>query len=465
MCLSFSRFAEKAIKFLKPPEFIGNTRFRLTLMYLVVFISSVALLTLAIFTLVKWTLESEMRQQIEVESTLLLFEFKEDGLEELIEEIEERVEKNPSQRQFVYAVYNAQNQAIFNEFHGSTPAEGWHELELRSRAKAAGGERFLVLSRGFDKDFTLVVGKSLGLVAQLASAIWAVFFWAIAAVLVLGFVGGYFLARQLTSRIGVITSVSRLVGEGDFSRRIELDPRGDELDDLARVLNGMLDQIERLMENQRIVTMNIAHDLRTPLARLKNHLHALEAGEQNPEGSQPLERAQQELDTTLKLFDAILRLAELHGGKLRSQFAPVDLKRLIENLAAAYQPPIEDAGHTLFVSTGKRPVLVLGDTQLLTQMLANLLENAMAHGGRALTIRLNLAVSARGAVIQVIDNGCGIDVEDRERMLQPFQKGQSRGYGLGLTMANAIAELHHGTLTLETVDSGFCCTLKLPQKS
>ncbi|MDB5414591.1 MAG: hypothetical protein JWR10_2926 [Rubritepida sp.] len=264
---------------------------------------------------------------------------------------------------------------------------------------------------------------------------------------------GFIAAARMERRLAGATSAARGVMEGDLTRRLPLSGRNDEFDRLTETFNALLGRIEALMIAQRQVTDDIAHDLRSPLSRLRQLLEGALAHPRDPvSDTDMLERAITELDAVLAAFAALLRIARAESGVLRQDFSRVDLSALVETCAEIYAPVAEEAGHTL--RTEIAPGITLpGDEALLRQAVMNLIENAVLHGGPNIALRLR-----NGPAIEVEDDGPGIPVEEREAVIRRFHRlDRSRstpGTGLGLALVAAAARAHGGALTLQSGPGG-----------
>lgn len=280
---------------------------------------------------------------------------------------------------------------------------------------------------------------------------------------------GYLAARRLERRLRAVRRAAQAVMAGDLARRLPVSPGGDEFDRLSATVNAMLARVEALVTGLRQVTDDVAHDLRGPLSRLRQRLEAAQARARDPAADQEvLEGALTELDAVLATFAALLRIAQAEAGTPRAGFAPVDLSALVQGMADAYAPAAEDAGRRLLAEVAPG-VRVNGDAALLRQAVANLLDNALLHGGTALRLRLRDGRDgdpARGVngglgggpAIEVEDDGPGIPAGERARVLRRFVRlDRSRGTpgtGLGLALVAAVAGLHGGDLTLSDAPSG-----------
>jgi signal transduction histidine kinase len=306
----------------------------------------------------------------------------------------------------------------------------------------------------------LIVATELAPVERAATALaWAppiVAAAAAIAALLLGFLS----ARRLESRLAGVGTAARAIMDGDLARRLPVSGRDDEFDRLVGTVNTLLGRIEALVAAQRQVTDDIAHDLRTPLSRLRQRLEGALAAQRDPAADEATyAEALAELDEVLATFGALLRIARAESGASRDRFAPVDLSALVAALAEAYAAPAEDGGRSLEPDIAPG-VTLPGDAALLRQAIANLLDNALLHGGSRIALRLE-----PGPVISVSDDGPGIPPAEREAVTRRFYRLDSSrgtpGTGLGLALASATARLHGGMLRIEDGPQGVGITAVL----
>jgi signal transduction histidine kinase len=265
------------------------------------------------------------------------------------------------------------------------------------------------------------------------------------------------IGRSVARRAAAMEAALAAVQGGDLDRRLAVRTGGDEFDRLALRINATLDRLQALMAALREVTDDIAHDLRTPLTRLRQRL---DDAARVPSAA-AIEAAQAEADRLLEIFAALLRIAQVESGTQRAGFATVDLSAIAESVAEVYAPAAEERGQVL-ASDIEPGVSITGDPAMLTQMLANLVENAIRHG-RA-EGRVSLGVSAAG--ITIADDGPGIPEADREKVFHRFHRldaaRSTPGSGLGLALVRAVAELHGITIALEDAAPGLRVRLTLP---
>ena len=291
--------------------------------------------------------------------------------------------------------------------------------------------------------------------------------WVLAGTLLLAALGGYAVSRRLLSRTDAIATACRAIMAGNLKTRIALRGSDDELDRLAETINAMLDRIAALMENLRQVTNDVAHDLRTPLTHLRHRLERTRGqAATTVDYDHALESAIAASDEILALFAALLRIAQIEGGARRAGFAPLELAGLLHHLRDLFGPVAEDAGHKLEI-TGEEPLTVRGDRELLTQLFSNLIENAIVHTPPGTRITLSLSHAKSRAVIAVSDDGPGVPQVEHDKLFRRLYRREisrtAPGYGLGLALVAAIAELHGGSVTIDPEPSdGFSIAVALP---
>jgi signal transduction histidine kinase len=291
-----------------------------------------------------------------------------------------------------------------------------------------------------------------------------VFGWSSAITLVLAFAGGALVSRGLLRRIETISRAARDIMAGDFSRRIPVRGTGDEFDRLVTSLNAMLERNELAMESVRQVSNDIAHDLRTPLTRLRQRLELAQRWARSvEEWRRAAEGCISDMDAILETFGGLLRIAQIESGMPERRFAKVDLSELLRTVIEMYQPMAEqkEQPFTADIASG---VTVWGDRELLTQMIANVIENAMKHSPRGASICVVTRGSASTIAVTVSDSGPGIPSEQRARVFQRFYRlERSRstpGNGLGLSLVEAIAALHQIGIELTDNAPGLRVTLR-----
>jgi signal transduction histidine kinase len=324
----------------------------------------------------------------------------------------------------------------------------------------------------------LVVGRDIEDLHRFAGTMGQLLLISISLLALLGIGAGLLISRSMLRRIEAATEASRTIMAGDLSRRIPLNGSGDELDRLAGSLNAMLARIEELMAALREVSDNIAHDLKTPLTRLRNRA---EAALRNPDGAatyrEGLTKTIEEADELIKTFNSLLLIARLEGGAVAESMSPVDPAAIIGDVAELYEPVAEEAGLQLQL-TAPGGLHMVANRELIGQAVANLVDNAIKYaadpvpnavGGKRGAISVSLARREDAIEITVADRGPGVAPQDRERALKRFvrlEKSRSRpGSGLGLSLVAAVARLHGGSVRLEDNAPGLRAVLTFPTRA
>ena len=281
---------------------------------------------------------------------------------------------------------------------------------------------------------------------------------------------GVLISRRLLQRLETINRTSQEIMSGAFGRRIPVQGYDQAFEELTTNLNNMLARIEELMEGVRQVSDNIAHDMRTPLTRLRNYLEQVRlSGATVEEFRNAVDIALLSTDDLLEMFGALLRIAQIEARTPCSGLEPIDLSALCEMVAETYGPVAESEGHRL-TSAIVPGLSVAGDKQLLTQMLVNLVENALQHNRTPIEVRILLSQPGEGGgpLLTVADNGVGIAAEERANVLRRFYRTDasrsSQGSGLGLSLAEAIAKYHGAALILEDNEPGLRLLLRFPTR-
>jgi signal transduction histidine kinase len=318
----------------------------------------------------------------------------------------------------------------------------------------------------------LVIGRDIDEQLALAASIKRTFVWGFGVLALAAVIGGIAVGRSVLRRIEVINATTRSIMAGDLSRRIPLQGADDELDELSENLNGMLDRIEQLMNGLREVSDNIAHDLKTPLNRLRNSAEAALRESRGAEGyREGLEETIEKADDLIKTFNALLLIARLEAGVVEESAEVFDLGRLVRDVAELYEPVAEEAGLALSIDV-EEGVEIRANRQLVSQAVANLADNAIKYSAQSARSEMPATVAVRAgrngatAEFSVADRGPGIEAKDRDRALRRFvrlEKSRTQpGTGLGLSLVAAVARLHNGAVRLEDNDPGLRVVVTLP---
>ncbi|WP_206239647.1 sensor histidine kinase [Novosphingobium terrae] len=389
---------------------------------------------------------------------------------DLAEEIRRRIAAD-SGGTFSYLLLDPQGRVVAGTILPAAAHAGWGKVTMVERGplgrRVAEPEELHMLGTRLSDGSLLVVATDAFDVDKLSghmarfTKLWA------ASVTVLALLGGWVAGWFFLARLADANAAIARIMAGRTEQRLPMIGFAPELDDLARNLNRMLDRIDGLMAGLRQVSTDVAHDLRTPLTRLRQHLEGLQEEARGTPGMESgLEDALAQTDQVLGTFRAILRLAQVEGGGSRAPFAPVDLGRLAAALVETYEPVASDSDHTLVARIGAGQAMVLGDGDLLAQLLANVIENAIIHTPAG--TRVSVAVSTQGGhvALTIADNGPGVTADHRPHLVRRFyQADPSRSAGsagLGLAMAHAIAHLHGVELEIGDARPGLTVSVTFP---
>jgi hypothetical protein len=352
---------------------------------------------------------------------------------------------------------------------------GWLETNYHRLESPEGADhRALVRVVQLPGGFHLLVGRDLDERERLFGIVVNAGQWSLALVIVLGLLGGFFVSRRVLSRIDAMTGTAQTIMAGDLSGRLPVAGTGDELDRLADNVNAMLDRIEALMRGLKEVSDNIAHDLKTPLTRLRNRCEqALRSATGEASYRAALESTIAESDDLIRTFDALLMIARAESGQARENMTEFDASEIARDVGELYEPVADEKGIALKIDA-PAAAPVRGNRELVSQALANLIDNAIKYAGpngKVNGVPAEIVVRAgddgERITLSVADRGPGISDADRGRVVERFVRlEQSRsepGSGLGLSLASAVARLHGGELKLEDNHPGLRTTIALPR--
>ncbi|WP_414476123.1 ATP-binding protein [Microvirga sp. M2] len=433
-----------------------GTGFRLAAVAATIVLVSILILGFGIYSTVKGALEGQVRGGIERDMADLAPLVEQAGAAAL-----QTRSTQDLQRRFAYRLASAEGNYLSGERWLDIRKPGWTEFETAdgvAREVPFDGD-VLVLTERLRSGLLLSVASDITWIDGVEDSLLTQFTWALLIGIVLALGAGALIAQALLRRVDAVARTANAIIAGDLSRRIALTGSGDDFDRLAITLNVMLDRIAGLMENLRQVSNDIAHDLRTPLARLRQGLEDARARARTMDSYQEaVDRAIGEADGLLQTFSALLRIAQIEAGARRAAFRPVDLSDALQTVVEAYEPAAEDSGRRL-IATITAGIVVPGDRELIVQLIANLVENALCHTPVGTDVAVSLSTDPDGsAIAAVTDNGPGIPASEREAVLRRFYRlERSRttpGNGLGLSLAAAVVDLHRGALSLHDNQPG-----------
>jgi signal transduction histidine kinase len=443
--------------------FLRTTAFRVTLLHLALTLLGTLLLSGLAWWATAGFAARQVQQQIERDMGVLLQAAALSGVRGVALSIEARIASDRSGLEY-YLLAAPDGRRIAGNLAEAPRQRGWHTLVLHH--PEGGTTPLLALGAVLGGGTTLVVGRDLSPVRALEERLLGAAGWVGGGALLSGLLGGLLMGRGVARRAAAMAEALAAVQAGDLSRRLPMRRGGDEFDSLAERINATLDRLQALMAALRQVTDDIAHDLRTPLTRLRQRLEAAGRAATREEWTAEAEAAIAECDALLEVFAALLRIAQIESGAQRAGFARLDLSAAAEAVAEAYAPAAEERGQR-FEARIAPGVETFGDRALLTQMIANLVENAVRHGRGGGRVALVLSPAAEGgAVLEVADDGPGIPESERERVFRRFHRldaaRSTPGSGLGLALVRAVAELHGLSVTLSDAAPGLRVTVAFP---
>jgi signal transduction histidine kinase len=457
-------------------KLLRTTAFQLTLVYLVIFIVFAASL-LGYFALnTRRLITEQITTTVDTEISGLREQYTQGGIRRLVIVVDLRSRRPGSS---LYLVTTATGEGLAGNVGSLEPGvldhPGWLETNYRRLEAPEGNDhRALVQVVQLPGGFRLLVGRDLEERERLFGIIANAGQWSLALVIVLGLAGGFFVSRRVLNRVEAMTETAQTIMAGDLAGRLPIAGTGDELDRLAEHLNAMLERIEALMRGLKEVSDNIAHDLKTPLTRLRNRCEqALRGSAGVDDYRAALESTIAESDDLIRTFDALLMIARAESGQARDNMTEFDAAEIARDVGELYEPLADEKGIALTVDA-PAAAPVRGNRELVSQALANLIDNAIKYAGpngqlngAPAEIVVKAGNDGERIALSVADRGPGIAEADRGRVVERFvrleQSRSAPGSGLGLSLAAAVARLHGGELKLEDNHPGLRSTIALPR--
>ena len=443
------------------PAWLRTTAFRVTLLHLVLTLAGTATLSGVAWLATIGFAARQLAADVEQDAGVLLRVARLGGAPSVAVMVDARMAADRTGTEY-YLLAARDGARLAGNLAQAPRAAGWRTLRLEGGEKP--GAEVLAHGTRLPDGAFLVVARDLAPVRNLESRLLGAAGWVGGTALLLGLLGGALMGHGVARRAAAMGAALAAVEAGEIGRRLPVRAGGDEFDRLAGRINATLDRLQELMATVRQVTDDVAHDLRTPLSRLRQRLEAAQR-DAGPQG-EAVTGAIEECDRILGVFEALLRIAQVEGGARRASFSRFDLSGVVEAVAEVYGPAAEERHQTL-VARVAPGVAAWGDRELATQMLANLVENAVRHGREGGTVEVGLERGPRGgAVVTVADNGAGIPASERGRVFRRFHRldaaRSSPGTGLGLALAKAVADLHGMAIDLGDNAPGLRVTVSVP---
>jgi signal transduction histidine kinase len=448
--------------------FMRSSALNLAVGYISLGLAALALFAAPIWYAWRTTVQDGRAEILQADAHLLTDVFRREGVDGVTRYIDTRIGLSiPNER--ILLLTDASFKSLAGNLSSWPPdapaSPGYYTFDVDIKGHATSADFVHVVLPG---GYNLLVGRDLSRYLPLEHRFWYALAGAVGILSIFGTLGGILIRRALLDRIhGIRQTVSAII-QGDLSRRLTTDGSGDELNTLSRTMNGMLEQIEQLIHGVRNVSNAIAHDLRTPLAELRSRLEEISLTKPSAEQTfAELEAAVGDVDRVIRLFNALLRLAEIDSGMRRSGFVPLDMAEVAANAVEFYQPAAEVRNCTLTM-TSNGPAPIRGDPVLLAQALGNLIDNALKYTPDGGSIRVEVRRGPAYSVgVTVSDTGPGIPDQERPKVIERFYRGDASrgtpGVGLGLSLVDAVARLHGSSLQFEDNHPGLRVVMLLQQ--
>ena len=447
---------------------VRSAGIRFAIIYALVFGVSAAALAFSLWYATVGLLQRQVEVAIRNDAIALNDHYTVGGLPSLIAAIHDRL-TDTADTDGIYLVLDPLGNRIIGNLdqwpYGITQMDVLYERPVvRNHLHSVALLRAFALPTGEQ----LLVGRDDRARSELSGVLRDGLIRAFAMMIVIGLIGAVLIRALFRRMIRDISTTTRAIAQGDLARRVPKSGVGDEFDDLAEIINDMLERISRLMDGVRQVSNSIAHDLRTPITRARTRLEdASLRAKTEDELRLAIDRATLDLDDIVSVFEALLRIAEIEAGSRRAAFARLDLAPLIADMDELYHVVADERGLKLETSVSE-PLPLLGDRQLLQQAIANLLDNALKFSPAGAAISMAAGLNETMLELSVADHGPGIAATDRQHATERFFRAESArstsGSGLGLALVAAVAQLHNGELRLTDNHPGLRATIILPAR-
>jgi|TARA_B100000378_G_scaffold45233_3_gene33849 signal transduction histidine kinase len=423
-----------------------KTTFGLTALVSLAFVLATLVIGLLAYALTHEAMEVQLDHRTATETSALLERAGAGGTPALAELIHQR-DAGHSTASLGYILVDPQGRRLAGALDAQIPAKaGYFELLHYGKDGAIAQALITDLPDGS----RLLVAADRTVIDEMDITILKLFSASFAAMLLLAVGGAWTVGAVTRSRLRRFDDAAQAIIGGDLTQRMPLDGSDNEFDGVAKSLNHMLDRNAALVENLRQVSSDVAHDLRTPLTRLNNRLDEALAFS-GDKRTRAIEAAIAESHELLEVFSAILRISEIEAGTLKRDFQELALGDLVEDVVETYAPDFELSGHALH-STIHMGLRIRGDARLLSQLITNLLDNALRHTPAGTTVALNLTASEAFVILEICDDGPGVPATERDRLFSRFTRTEASrttdGHGLGLALVSAVAQIHGGCATV-----------------
>lgn len=432
------------------------------------FIAAVVALLVFVYINTIGYLDSEVDTALGLEMQALVDQYNDQNEADMTQVLAKYVAQTPG-NEYVYSLIDGQGRTLagnLDDWPSASPvAPGWADFETL----APGGKDKTRHTRGLIRELSdqryLLVGRDVSERDHAQDVIRGSLLWALGFSIVLALGVGIFASSRVAQRLEEMHSTAQRIMKGDLNQRVHTYDSGDDFDQVAHSLNAMLDRIEALMATVQQFSNNVAHDLRKPLTRLRHRLEEAESADPE-EAALILEKASRESDELMSTFDALLRIARIESRSRRSAFQEIDASALLSDVGEFYEPAASEQDLKLTVHAEPN-IKVEADRDLLFQAVANLVDNAVKYTPPGGAIMLSAKHTDNAVLLAVADSGPGVPPELRPKVLERFFRADDSrtkpGNGLGLSLVQAIADLHEADIRLSDAEPGLRVELLLPQ--
>ena len=454
------------------------TSFRLIFIYTILLVISVFLIAFYLHLSTSRDLKNRVDEDTIKESKMLISVYQRGGVNRLARSIAQ-LSQIPNAN--LYALRNNKNDIIAGNFNDKESLwnlkrldDGWVSFSsirnqesinqsLPPKEKFFRGKEFILQG-----SYNLIIGRDVSNEVYLwkrflTNIISATFF-----VLILGLFGGYVLSRNILNRISAINRTSIEIMDGDLSQRLPVGLINDELDQLSVNLNIMLDRLNKLMTGMKDVSDNIAHDLRTPLNKIRTNLEVtLMSNPTSDNYKNSIQEVIQDIDIVINTFNSLLAISRVESGSISIDKEKIDINKLLENVIDLWEPLAEER-EIILTDQSEKNILLDGNRNLLSQAISNLIDNAIKYGPNGNKINVGAKLEKDNVILWISDNGPGIPDSDKERVLERFTRldisRNTQGTGLGLSLVNSSIKFHKGSISLlDSNPNGLIVKLELPK--
>jgi len=447
-----------------------SASFRFTLLYMVTFGTSVTALLIFIYSAIISDMEDDIKHSIGIQMTDLRRKFIITGAAETAASIKNMLAKDEDKTlvlMFIDKNWNVLAGNIDRWPGGKTNIDSWIKFSLSNTTGTQRPPKAIAMNSTLPGSYILLVGRRMDNIEHVREIIVEVLYICFAIMFAIAAIGGMLLSYTIYRRIDVVNQTFRKVASGELSTRVKVIGTGDEFDHLAVHLNQTLNRICELVDGVRDISYNVAHDLRTPLNRLRNRLETILFGDYDKEQvAEQIRGSLVQVDSLVATFNAILRIAQAESGAGVEHFTEFNLCDAMRDIIDLYQIVAEEKSQ-IIESNIPENISIKGDKHLISQILANIIDNAIKYTDKEGKISVDLSQDEHFAILQIADNGIGIPEEFFAKVTEKFfrleQSRTSAGNGLGLSLVSAAVKLHNGELIFSDNKPGLSVTLKLPK--